>query len=480
MKNPWIFPAAALVLGAFGGFIAGNQTSSTGTPTNDGTSAPRTRSQTRADASTSTDAKRSGSRARSTSEIFRSPGQSDRIQALMNYYAGLTPAQLEAEAAKLEDLPMAERIMASFLLFGKWAETDPTAAMAYTEKMGFTGNFIRPTVLQSWASADPAGAAKYYSENARQFTMMGMMGGGRGPMGGGGASVIASEWARQDPTAAFKWASSLSGNEKGSAMSSVIGEIASSDPKKAAGMVASMDAASQGRAYEDIARKWGAKDFTEAETWARTLPADQQEAAMASAIAGLSKDNPKLASEKIAALPEGDALNEATKTLAQNWSRENPKEAAAWVMKQGDDSAKSDAMGEVMPNWVSQDPKSALAFVNSQPAGPVRDSAASSYIMSDHKSAPAELVKVAETITDENSRNRSLGMTTMRWMQEDPDAAKGYVQSSDAFSADQKERVAAGKSLWGGGGGRRGGPPAAPAVPAAPAAPAVPAVPAAP
>jgi len=391
---------------------------------------------------------------------MHTPGQTDRIQALINLYAGMTPSQLEAEAAKLEDLPMAERIMASFLLFGKWAETDPTAAMAYTQKMGITGNFMRPTVLQAWASKDPEGAAKYYSENSRQFAMMGMMGGGRGPGGGGGASTIASEWARQDPTAAFAWAGTLTGSEKGSAMSSVIGEIASSDPKKAAGMVAGMDADSQGKAYDDIARKWGTQNFTEAEAWVRSLPADQQTAAMASAISGLSKDNPQLAAEKLAALPAGDDRNSAVASLTQNWSRQDPAAAAAWLLKQNDPAAASGAMREVMPNWVSQDPTAALSFVNAQPAGEVRDSAVSSYIMGNSKSAPSDLVTLAATITDENSRNRTVGMATMRWMQEDPTAAAAYVQSSDAFSADQKARVADGKSLWGG--GRRGGGPPGP------------------
>ena len=182
MKNPWIFPAAALVLGALGGYLAGKNTSSTGAAAADDSAAPRTHSASRpTSASSSSDSKRSSSRTRSLAEIMHTPGQTDRIQALINLYAGMTPSQLEAEAAKLEDLPMAERIMASFLLFGKWAETDPTAAMAYTQKMGITGNFMRPTVLQAWASKDPEGAAKYYSENSRQFAMMGMMGGGRGP-----------------------------------------------------------------------------------------------------------------------------------------------------------------------------------------------------------------------------------------------------------------------------------------------------------
>ena len=444
------------MLGAAGGFIAGKGSTPTATASQDQSPAPRTRSTSRPDTA-SADTKHGSNRNRSLAEIIHTHGPTDRIQALINFYGGMTPTQLEAEAAKLEDLPMGERIMASFLLFGKWAESDPTAAMAYTQKMGFTGNFIRPTVLQAWASKEPEVAAKYYSENSRQFAMMGMMGGGRGPMGGGGASTIATEWARQDPTAAFAWAGSLTGNEKGSAMTSVIGEVASSDPLKAAGMVAGMDAASQAGANVDIARKWGSQNFTAAEAWVRSLPADQQSAAMSSAISGLSRDNPQLAAEKIAALPVGDDRNSAVSTLAQNWSRQDPQAAAAWLLKQNDPAAASSAMREVMPNWTSQDPAAALSFVNSQQPGALRDSAASAYIMSNSKSAPADLVTLATTITDEGSRTRSVGMATMRWIQEDPTAAKAYVQSSDAFTADQKDRVAAGKSLWGG--GRRGGPP---------------------
>ncbi|KAB2638996.1 MAG: hypothetical protein DVB26_07340 [Verrucomicrobia bacterium] len=452
MKTPWIFPAAALVLGAAGGFLAsiGSSPSPSATVSQDQSPAPRSRSASRP-ATASADAKHGSTRNRSLAEIMHMPGQTDRIQALINFYGGMSPSQLEAEAAKLEDLPMGERMMASFLLFGKWAETDPTAAMAYTQKMGMTGNFLRPTVLQAWASKEPEVAAKYYSENSRQFAMMGMMGGGRGPMGGSGASTIATEWARQDPAAAMAWAASLTGNEKGSAMTSVIGEVANTDPLKAAAMVAGMDAASQSGANEDIARKWGSQNFTAAEAWVHSLPADQQSAAMASAIAGLSKDNPQLAAEKAAALPAGDDRNSAVSTLAQNWSRQDPQAAAAWLVAQNDPAAASGAMREVMPNWVSQDVAAALAFVNAQQPGALRDSAVSAYIMGNSKSAPVDLVAMATTITDEGSRTRSMGMATMRWIQEDPTAANAYVQSSDAYTADQKARVAAGKSLWGGG-----------------------------
>lgn len=454
MKNSWVFPATALAIGAIGGFLAGQNTSPPADPGKPETSLTRVRSQSRNE-TTGSESRRT-SRIRSTDEAYRTPGQSNRIQTLMDFYAGLTPEQLEAEAAKLEDLPMSERIIASFLLFAKWAETDPTAAMAYTGKMGMTGNFVRPTVLQSWAGTDPEGAAKYYSENPREFAMMGMMGGGRGGMSGGGASVIAGEWAKQDPAAAMAWATSLSGNDKGSAMTGVVREVANSDPAKAWNMVGSMDEDSQSRAYREIAAKWGATDFSEAERQIATLPADQQAKAMSAAVEGLAKSDPKQALAKLSSIPAGESRDSATRAVVESMSRDNARDAAAWVLASADESAKGEALQAVMPNYVSQDPGGALELVNKLPAGEIRDDAASSYVFNNRTAPPAELMKVAETITDEQSRTRTQTVTAMRWMAEDSKAANAYIQSSDSFSEEAKARAAEGQPLWGGGRGGRG------------------------
>ncbi len=60
-------------------------------------------------------------------------GQNSRLEALMDYYAGLDPAQFEEEAGKLDDLPWSERIMVGYLLFARWGEEDPEAAKSYLE-----------------------------------------------------------------------------------------------------------------------------------------------------------------------------------------------------------------------------------------------------------------------------------------------------------------------------------------------------------
>ena len=450
MKNPWIVPAAALVLGAAGGYIFGQNGESGGHSSATEEASQRTRSSSRHESTG--EATKKTVRPASPDQISKIAGNSNRVQALLEFYAGLTPEQLAEEAGKLENLPMNERMMASFLLFGRWAEVDPTAAMAFSNTMGMAGGFVRPTILQSWASVDPANAAKYYTQNPREFAMMDMMGGGRGPMGGQGASsIIASEWARQDPAAALAWANSLE-KGKGQALTAVVSEVAKTDPRKAAEMLGSMDAADRVGAYKAVASQYGALDFSAAQTWIHTLPADQQAAAMGSALSGLSNTDPTLAAQQVKSMEAGDAKDQAIADIAKNMGRKDPQAAGDFVKGQTSEQAQRDSMREFIPAWTSQNPAAALAFVSSYPAGAVHDSAAQAYVWSNNNSAPSDLIKVAETITDEGDRNRTVGVAAMRWMREDPEAAKAYVNASESIPADAKQRIIEGRGMWGGGG----------------------------
>jgi hypothetical protein len=444
MKNPWIIPAAALLVGGAGGFIAGKSGSETNASTAE--DAATVAGTGRASVSASATGAERAARPKNLEEIYRQPGQVNRMQALLDYYQKLSPEQLEAEAAKLENLPMGERIMASMLLFGKWAETDPTGAMAYSDKMGFAGMFVKPTILQSWASVDPENAAQYYAKHPREFAMMGMGGGGRGPGGQSGASIIASEWAKNDAEAAMVWAKSLE-RDKGQAMTSVVREVAQSDPKKAAELAAAIEGNDKADAYASIARQWGAKNFSEAEAWIQSLPSDEQGRAMSSALRGLAADNPQLASQKVAAMADGDSKNDAMSEIAQTWSREDPKAAAAWLASQNNEDASRDAIREVVSNWARQDDAGVVSYINQQPAGDSRDNAIQSYVFNNRSESPQSVVKLAESIEDEGDRQRAVGMAAVQWMREDEAAAKAYIQQSTALSDEAKRRIQEGRGF---------------------------------
>jgi len=141
--------------------------------------------------------------------------------------------------------------------------------------------------------------------------------------------------------------------------------------------------------------------------------------------------------------------------VVKDLARKDPQAAQDFLKEQTSEQAQRDAMRDLMPALTSKNPIAALSFVNSYQPGPVRDSAAQAYVWSNNSGEPAELIKVAETITDNDDRNRTIGIAAMRWMREDPTAAKAYVESSTTIPDEAKQRIIEGRGMWGG--GRRGG-----------------------
>ncbi len=446
MNQTPILIAAALAVGIGGGYVIGSNSSGEDSADNPQSSARMSGPRSDRGLAGRSSSSRGGGTKRYSGfqEINRLPGTSNRVQALVQYYQGLSPQQLEDEANKLEDLPMGERIMASMLLFSRWGEVDAYTAFDYANGLGWAGMMVRPTVLQSWASVDPASAAEYMTENPRQFAMMGMGGGrgGRGGMfsGGSASSVIAGEWAKQDPDGAIAWANGLERGKDG-ALASVIGEVAREDPKKAATMLADIDPAAAGGSYREIAESYGAKDFASAQSWIASLPADQQASAMSAAITGLAKTDPMAAAAQVASMEAGRDKDRAVTNVMSSMAQDNPQGAADFLAKNGSEDAQRDGMRELIPAWVNKDPAGALNYTMAMEEGGTRDRALSSYIWSNNQAAPSELIQVAENISDESSRSRSIGWMSARWMREDEAAAKAYVESSESISDGMKQRI---------------------------------------
>jgi len=382
-----------------------------------------------------------GTRVKSLAQAMELPGQNSRLRALMDYYEGLPVSEFQNEAKKLEDLPWNERIMVGNLLFARWGEKDPTAAMAYTQTMGFSGMFVRGTVMQSWAAKFPEEAAQYYTEHPAEFRMSRMMG-GRSRFGGSMAGTIATEWARQDQSAALAWAKSLEGQDQGAALKNVLSESAKEDPAKAAEILSTLtDSDSKKGAQNAVAYEWGKKDWAEAQAWIASLPSDEQASAMSQALRGLAKSDPSVAAEKVALIPDGAEKDRAMEGIARQWGKNDPESAATWLVKEGSESAQTESIGNVVSSWVRQDPASALSFVNNQPEGGVRDRAVSAYVRANQLGNISENLALAETIGDSRTRSRAIGMTVAGWMREDPEAAKDYLKSNKSLSESDKRRI---------------------------------------
>ncbi len=394
---------------------------------------------------------RMGSATSRMNEVLSRPGQTDRLQGMLDLYDQMKPEDFAAEAERLRNLPGAERFIGAFLLYSKWGEEDPIAAMEYSNKLGMMGMMVRPIVLQGWAGADPQGAVGYFDSNKSEFAMMSRFG------GSSPAGSIAGEWARQDPDAAMAWAKTLEGRERSDANSSIFRNLAVTDPTRAASLAAGLETSEErAAANSEIARSWAGKDWDSSQEWIKSLPLDEQAAAQSDAIRGLAQTDPMRASQEVLSLQAGESRERAITEVAENMAMQDPKQAASWVMENGSQESQTEAIGDIMRSWAATDQQAARSFIDQQPQGDLRDRATSSYVTTSNE-APVDRLKLAETISDERTRERAVARTAGQWMREEPEAAKEWIQGSDSLSDGMKERLQNGGGRgWGGfGRGRR-------------------------
>lgn len=434
-----------LLLGGAGGFLAGGSGGESADSANDLSSTKTNRSKVVAVDESRTEI------IRNFSEIYSEPSQTARVQKLLDYYSNLDPSLFQAEANKLSELPFSERILASYLLFSQWAEFDPLGALAQTDTMGRGGFFVKPTVLQSWASNDPEGAAQFLKDNPRDFAMMGR---GRGP---GAAGTIATEWARQDPVAALEWAKGLEGNEGSGAIANVIKQVATDDPAAALAIANDLEGSDKEEAYASIALEWGRDDWSAMESWANGLPADLRDAALAQGVIGLAQVDPAGAADKVLSLPEGETRDDSIEEVVESWARKDAQAAIDFLLANGSEDAQRGAMRETMTPLTRTDPEAALAVIASLEDNAVRDRAVSTFVFNQNSGDPEETINLAATIGDEDDRTRAVGVAAGRWIREDESAANEFFSNSGLIDDSTLERIRGRATGNGGVGNRRGG-----------------------
>jgi hypothetical protein len=158
-----------------------------------------------------------------------------------------------------------------------WASADPASSIQYLQGLGLgrglSNDFARD-ILGVWSNTNPQAAASYLQANP---ALMGAFGGFGSRAGGGAyggaASVVAGNWAAQDPAAAAGWALSLpAGPQQGSAMNQVLRGWVAQDPAGAVAFVNSQPAGlPKDGMVSSLARGLAADDPSSAMKWVGSI-----------------------------------------------------------------------------------------------------------------------------------------------------------------------------------------------------------------
>ncbi|MEC9055607.1 MAG: hypothetical protein VX633_09895 [Verrucomicrobiota bacterium] len=369
-------------------------------------------------------------------EILAEPGQTSRIMSLLEYYSDLDPSEFEGEVQKLQGLPMSQRMLAMNLLFSRWAENDPKGSWERSQQMGFPEMFMaRAGAVSGWAASNPEALAREYSNDPNEF---GMGPGGRGK--GDTAAMIAGEWAKQNPDAALKWAQTLDEGEAGDAISGIFNELSQKDPQEALRMAATLDDNARGDAYESIAASWAISDYAAADQWINSLSEGQSKARFA-AIESLANASPSQAARETTKLPAGEERDELVAEVSREWARQDAPSAFEWLTESGSEGAVEEGIGRVVGALAREDPERVLDYIDSQDAGEVRDNAVQGYVYGNRDASPADTIRLAESISGEEDRQRAVTRVAYEWAREDPQATLQYLETTEVIGEESRQRI---------------------------------------
>jgi len=441
MKTSMLIAVGALLFGGVGGYLIGNGGDDSN-PEGDSQIGVRTKKSVSSRVATVTagsgnSAPRAARSSGGLREILSEPGQTSRIMSLLEYYSDLDPSQFESEVQKLQGLPMSQRMLAMNLLFSRWAENDPKGSWERSQQMGFPEMFMaRAGAVSGWAASNPEALAQEYSNNPDEF---GMGPGGRGR--GDTAAMIAGEWAKQNPEAALKWAQTLDDREAADAISGVFNELSQQDPQEALRMAATLDDNARGDAYESIAASWAISDYAAADQWINSLSEGQGKVRFA-AIESLANASPSQAARETTKLPAGEERDELVAEVSREWARQDAPAAFEWLTESGSEGAVEEGIGRVVGALSREDPERVLDYIDSQDAGEVRDNAVQGYVYGNRDAPAAETIRLAETISGEDDRQRAVTRVAYEWAREDPEATLQYLETTDSIGEDSRERIA--------------------------------------
>ena len=441
MKTSMLIAVGALLFGGVGGYLIGNGGDDSN-PEGDSQIGVRTKKSVSSRVATVTagsgnSAPRAARSSEGLREILSEPGQTSRIMSLLEYYSDLDPSQFESEVQKLQGLPMSQRMLAMNLLFSRWAENDPKGSWERSQQMGFPEMFMaRAGAVSGWAASNPEALAQEYSNNPDEF---GMGPGGRGR--GDTAAMIAGEWAKQNPEAALKWAQTLDDREAADAISGVFNELSQQDPQEALRMAATLDDNARGDAYESIAASWAISDYAAADQWINSLSEGQGKVRFA-AIESLANASPSQAARETTKLPAGEERDDLVAEVSREWARQDAPAAFEWLTESGSEGAVEEGIGRVVGALSREDPERVLDYIDSQDAGEVRDNAVQGYIYGNRDAPAAETIRLAETISGEDDRQRAVTRVAYEWAREDPEATLQYLETTDSIGEDSRERIA--------------------------------------
>jgi hypothetical protein len=158
----------------------------------------------------------------------------------------------------------------------------------------------------------------------------------------------------------------------------------------------------------------------------------------------MDKTTPEATATWLRSLPASDDRNSALTSLATTWAGSDPGAAMHWAESLTADESQSVAVSQIFAEWMQSNPSAAMNWLDDyipRTAGIVEDDTLIGGMIlfsPATKSDPGEAMKLADSITNPQTRLVYQQQLVQSWGRTDPGAAVEYVLNSTTIAQDQK------------------------------------------
>ncbi len=344
-------------------------------------------------------------------------------------------------------------------VISKWAETSPTAAIAWVEAAppGASHNAMVITAVEVMADKNPQLALQMLRRDGTALNRTGNV-----------ALNIFSTWAGHDLQAAASGALQLNGKLEQEAVTGVASAWAERDPRAALGWIDTLPKSlARQDLVETVGRAWAEKDPRAELAWARSLsdeasrraaltsgvrrlatadlgaalnliqtfPAgEEHDQAIAVAAHGAAETDVRSALELVDKLSAGPVRNDLMQQLCLAWSQSEPRSALDWFIQNAPAGKGDNNLNGMVQAWMGNAPEEATAWAQALPPGDRRDSIlsriVSGFVTSDLDRAQSLFAQLPPS-----AQGDAAGLIVNAIFQDNPEKASAWAQSLPAGGA---------------------------------------------
>ena len=391
-------------------------------------------------------------------EITAMPSDFEQTAALYAMLRAADEATLQRLLEEAEDLrPRRERVAAKSIIYARYAELDPLAAVERVLAQERDKHEMLDRVFTAWGKHDLEAAvahAQTIQGPLRQAAASAALAVGE-HLDPARRQALAATFSLQDTFALMDTMAQLDGDpavawrnalatESAQTRSQQLFQIGTAwvEQDPAAALAAAMElppGGMVGGVLPYLIERWAAQNSDEALAWVLAQPESRGQAEMLGALAGAIAQHAPQEALALAETLDGAARRQVAEAALQAWAQTDAQAAMNALEEFDDLRLANDAKFSILAQWSAADPRAAFEWALTQKTSMDNMHLAAMPLQQLAMSDPAEALRLAEEL-DGMRKQAALAGIVSTWADSDPHAAAAWLESA---SGDMSQAVSA-------------------------------------